>query len=555
MEKHVGTIFLSFVCAFLMSAALYAKNDRLEQDAKQAMLKATRYMVETVSTNGGYVWFYLPDFSRRWGEMEAYKTMIWMQHPGTISMGNLFLDAFGATGDEYYYDAAEKVAAAIIWGQSHEGGWNYVVDFGGDRSLKSWYSTIGKNGWRLEEFQHYYGNATFDDDVTSDAARFLLRMYLEKMDPVYKPALDKAIGFILKSQYVSGGWPQRYPLMYDFNIQGHPDYTSFYTFNDDVTWENIHFLIQCYLTLGEQRFLDPIRRGMDFYLIAQDSSGGWGQQLDLSMHIAGARTYEPAGLLPSTTMRNAMLLLRFYEYTGEKKFLVCVKHAIRWLEETKLPEDKAEDGKYTHPTFVEPGTNRPVYMHRKGSNSKYGYYYHDYNDRNLLAHYHGKCRVPVEMLKEAYQKVIALSPEELSANSPFIIAPFSGEGTPQTFYELSHKRMRMPVTEKLVRKIVNGLDQQGRWLVKHAMTSHPYAGDGQKQEPTDQYASTFVGDETDTSPFRDPSEQEYISTNEYIRNMEALINYLHPEKRTAGPGEWQRLTPPSGGMLQGPQKE
>ncbi len=41
------------------------------------------------------------------------------------------------------------------------------------------------NGWRLEEFQHYYGNATFDDATTAVAAQLMLRMYLEKKDPVY----------------------------------------------------------------------------------------------------------------------------------------------------------------------------------------------------------------------------------------------------------------------------------------------------------------------------------------------------------------------------------
>ena len=35
------------------------------------MKRATTFMVDTVSTNGGYVWTYLPDLSRRWGEMEA----------------------------------------------------------------------------------------------------------------------------------------------------------------------------------------------------------------------------------------------------------------------------------------------------------------------------------------------------------------------------------------------------------------------------------------------------------------------------------------------------
>mgnify|MGYP003694344715 CR=1 FL=1 len=153
------------------------------------MYKATKFMVDSVSTQGGYVWYYLPDLSRRWGEMEAYKTMIWVQDGGTVNVGHMLLDAYNVTGNEYFYQAAEKAAAAaMIWGQSNEGGWNYLIDFAGDRSLKNGMLLLAKNGWRLEEFQHYYGNDTYDDDVTSDAARFLLRMYLEKLDPKYKPA-------------------------------------------------------------------------------------------------------------------------------------------------------------------------------------------------------------------------------------------------------------------------------------------------------------------------------------------------------------------------------
>lgn len=73
------------------------------------------------------------------------------------------------------------MANTLIWGQLECGGWNYVFDFAGENSLKSWYDTVGKNGWRLEEFQHYYGNATYDDAGTMEAAKFLLRMYVEKM--------------------------------------------------------------------------------------------------------------------------------------------------------------------------------------------------------------------------------------------------------------------------------------------------------------------------------------------------------------------------------------
>lgn len=68
-----------------------------------------------------------------------------------------------------------------------------MIDFAGESSLKRWYHTIGKNRWRLEEFQHYYGNDTYDDDVTSDAARFLLKNKFQKKDPRHKAAIDKAI--------------------------------------------------------------------------------------------------------------------------------------------------------------------------------------------------------------------------------------------------------------------------------------------------------------------------------------------------------------------------
>ncbi|MFB6318725.1 pectate lyase [Saccharicrinis sp. FJH54] len=531
MMKKTTLLFLGILGISICSAEILLgqTKDTLNERIKETMYNATRFMVDSVSTNGGYLWNYLPDMSRRWGEMEAYPTMIWLQHPGTVSMGHIFMEAYHTTGNEYYYKAAEKAAAAIIWGQNPEGGWNYMVDFAGDKSLKYWYKTIGKNGWRLEEFQHYYGNSTFDDDVSSDAARFLLQLYLEKLDPKYKPSLDKAINFILESQYPAGGWPQRYPHKEDFIKQGFPDYTSYYTFNDDVTWENIHFLIQCYLTLGEERFLEPIRKGMDFYLQSQDSCGAWAQQLDMDMKPASARTFEPLAYLPSTTCENAFLLLRFYQYTGNRKFLNGVPKAISWLEATKLPEDKTE-GERTHPTFVNVKTNAPVYVHRRGSNEKYGRYYTDENDKNLPSHYYGKSRVPLEQLKKEYSRIAKMPVSELLKDSPITPAPFMHEGTPQKYYNLNRFGYRFSPDKAQVIEIINALDDQHRWLIKHAMTSHPYIGDGKDQTETDEYATTFVGDETDTSPYRDPSDQEYISTSQYIRNMLTLINYLKKTK-------------------------
>ena len=98
-----------------------------------------------------------------------------------------------------------------MFAQHPSGGWNYIADFAGEASLRKWYDTIGKNAWRLEEFQHYYGNATFDDAGTAESAKFFLRLYVEKKDPKYKAPLDKAIKFVLDSQYPIGVWPQRFP--------------------------------------------------------------------------------------------------------------------------------------------------------------------------------------------------------------------------------------------------------------------------------------------------------------------------------------------------------
>ena len=528
-----------FIIVIASGFPLLAQKKDLSVDVKQVMLDATHYMVENVSTNGGYVAFYLPDFSRRWGELEFYKTQVQVQDAGTVSMGNIFLDAYAVTGNEYYYQAAENAAKALIWGQLPCGGWNYMIDFAGDRSLKSWYNTIGKNAWGFEEFNHYYGNATFDDVTTSDAAKFLLRIYLQKLDFTFKTALDKAIAFILESQYPLGGWPQRFPLKYDFPHGKLPDYTSFYTFNDDVIWGNIDFLTQCYVSLGDERFLDPIRRGMNFYLITQQGNpqGGWGQQYDLDLKPAHARTYEPPALLPSFTFDHAMLLLRFYNYTGDRKFLARIPDAIQWLENTRLPPDATQNGKYTHPTFIEMGTNKAIYAHRKGSGVSDGHYWWDYKDENPLLHYGAKANISMEKLKEEYKRVSALAPEEVTKNSPLAVQHFQQDYSPQKYYEAlwpladgpdvarrNYKSLKSP-DETQVRLIINTLDAQHRWLVKHLQISRPYAVSDGGIETNTARLSNENGE-----GIIDSSDQQYLSTSEYEKNMRLLISYLTQKK-------------------------
>jgi PelA/Pel-15E family pectate lyase len=535
MRKKIAlpVLLLGLGCAAVVPRAVAAEAPS-RAAALETMKRATTFMVEKVSYKGGYVWSYLPDFSRQWGEMEARRTMIWMQAPGTSEMGELFLDAYHATGDEYYYQAAEQVAGAVIWGQLPCGGWNYIVDFAGERSLREWYDTVGKNGWRLEEFLHYYGNATFDDSVSSLAGQFLLRIYVEKRDPKFKPALDKAIQFVLDSQYPIGAWPQRYPLMYDFSHHGLADYTSYLTFNDAVISENIDFLLQCYQVLGEKRVLDPIIRGMNSFLVTQQGQPqpGWALQYTPDLKPAGARTYEPKAIVTHTTAANLNNLLQYYRLTGETTYLARIPEAIDWLESVRLGPDVPRNGRGDFPTFLEVGTNKPLYVHRTGSNVINGHYYVDYDPKNTIGHYSSFRSVDTAGLRQRYAEAKAMTPAEATKDSP--LRPGAG------LIDLPRIVTRAGGffgggrgggapggnAGDRIGQLISGLNKDGYWPSPLRSTSHPYHGDGSKEVTPGDYSRTQVGDATDTSPYTSPDAVTGISTSGYMRNMATLIEFV-----------------------------
>jgi len=496
------------------------------------MKRASHFMVDTASVKGGYVWSYLPDMSRRWGEMEAYPTMVWVQPPGTGTMGHLFLDAYHATGDEYYYQAAEKAAAALIAGQQPSGGWHYFIDFGGKTSTAKWYATIGKNAWRLEEFQHFWDNATFDDAGTSEAMQLLLRLYAEKRDAKYLPALNKALGFVLNSQYTNGGWPQRYPkTKFPYIDHGKPDYTSFITFNDDVAGENIRFLIQYYQVMGDRRVLGAIDRAMDIYVRTQQPApqAGWGLQYTLDLKPSGARTYEPTGIVTHTTYANIGQLLNFYRLTGDPKFLKRVPEALDWLESVKSPPELNTDGK-TYPTFLEIGTNRPLYVHRRGSNVVNGEYYVDDNPKNTVAHYSSFRHLDVPKLRREYAALMATPPGEVAKDSPLKATARQ----PLDRYYLTDmgagSDRNSDIAANSPDALVGSLNAVGWWPTELKYTSNRYTRDGSKAAAPGDYSTTRVGDTTDTSPYPDPKPAIGISTGTYIAHMETLIAALADAK-------------------------
>ncbi|MCC6486843.1 MAG: pectate lyase, partial [Candidatus Hydrogenedentes bacterium] len=358
-----------------------------EQETLDAMKKASSFMMNTVSYRGGFVEKYTEDLSERWGEVPARPSIIWVQETGTVSVGKAMLDAYQRTGDAAFLGYAERVANALIWGQLPCGGWHYFIDFD-PQGTQQWYHDVLEKAWGWEEFYHWSGNATFDDNTSIGAASFLLDVYETTQKPEYRIPVEKAIQFVLDAQYPLGGWPQRFPLSYDAPFEGRPDYSSFYTFNDGVISGCIHFLLRAHALFGDERYHDAAKRGMFFTALAQmpRPQAGWAQQYDMDLSPAQARSYEPASVNPSQTVENIHALMKYYKTTGDRRFLQGIPDALVWLKNSPLPEGHSSDG-HTHAQFLEVGTNKPLYAHRSGTGVEDGRYWVDYQPGNFPDHY------------------------------------------------------------------------------------------------------------------------------------------------------------------------
>ena len=91
------------------------------REAATALRKAVEFFRKEVAVEGGYVWKYSDDLAKREGEGKVSPTTVWVQPPGTPSVGMAYLTAYEATGDKYYLEAARETAGALLRGQLRSG--------------------------------------------------------------------------------------------------------------------------------------------------------------------------------------------------------------------------------------------------------------------------------------------------------------------------------------------------------------------------------------------------------------------------------------------------
>lgn len=486
--------------AAILVLAASAEEPPSREAVEAAMTRATAFMMNTVANRGGFVWAYDLDLTP-YGELPARPSMIWVEPPGTPSVGLVLLEAYHATDDETYLDYARDVAKPLIWGQHPSGGWHYFIDFE-PAGLHAYYDALFSKCWGWQEYLHYYDNCTFDDFSTSEPTRFLLDLYAATGEPQYRAPLDKALDHIVRAQYPNGAWPQRFPTGKLFPREDLPDYTPFYTFNDGVMSDTIDVLLEAWRTLGDERYHDAARRGMDFYLLAQlpRPQAGWAQQYNLNLEPAWGRPFEIGTVCAGQTAENIHDLQQFYKITGDRRYLDAIPAALDWLDSARLPDVAG----YTHTYFYERGTNKPLYIRQSGETID-DVTFIVTDDVEGSYPYGNKFNLDVDAMRREFERVKALSREEARQEYETSLHPALLPAQIRGGY-LGKAMSETQQTDAGIAAIIASQDEHGLWReTVHIMD--PF------------------------SPFTKPGETfEGYSTGGYIGRMYRMINYLNQRK-------------------------
>jgi PelA/Pel-15E family pectate lyase len=455
------------------------EQDALRARARGALKKAASYYRTRVAAHGGYVYYYSLDLSQRWGEGQATADQVWVQPPGTPTVGAALLRAWEATGDRYYLDAARDAASALLYGQLQSGGWQQAIDFD-PRGRKVGLYRNGKGGGRNN-------NSTLDDGITQAALRFLMRMdrAAERRDPAVHEGVRVALDALLKAQYPCGAFPQvwtgpvpatpvlkaRYPS-YDWRTEGRiRNYWEMYTLNDGVAGHVADVLLDARAAYGDPRYEAALARLGDFLILAQmpEPQPAWAQQYGHTMHPIWARRFEPPAVTGGESQDALRTLMKVYRARRDAKYLEPIPRAIAYLKRSLL-----RDGRLAR--YYELQTNRPLYMTRRGDE-----YSLTYDDAALPEHYGWKVPSHLEEIEAEYRAL--LRPAPAGAAPPSAPAPAD--------------------LEARVRSAVESLDAQGRWI-------STYAGEGLVGQP--RFAANF----------------RYLSSATCSANLTLLADYLAP---------------------------
>jgi len=443
---------LVLLCSTSLVCGAASAEAPLRQRAAAALCQATDFFRREVATEGGYLWRYSEDLKTREGEGRASDTTVWVQPPGTPSVGIALLDAYRATGDAYYLDAARQAGYGLVRGQLHSGGWDYRIEFDPSRRRRYAYRVDGPPEADRRN------TTTLDDNTTQAALRLLMRLdqTLKFEDAKIHEAARYGLSRLLQAQYPNGAWPQRFerppdPEKFPVKQAGYPDswsrtypkvsYAGDYTFNDNAISDVIDVMFEAGRTYNEDKYRAAAERAGRFILLAQmpEPQPAWAQQYDADMHPAWARKFEPPAVTGGESQGVMRTLLQLYRRTGSKKYLEPIPRAIAYFRRSQLP-----DGRLAR--FYELKTNKPLYFTID--------YKLTYSDADMPTHYAFKVSNGIDAIERAYQQALKVDPKQLAQE-------------PQ-----ASSRKASPGLMNRVRSVISSLDDRGRWVEEGRMKYH-----------------------------------------------------------------------------------
>lgn len=349
-------------------------DEALRARAAEVMAKAATFYRTEAASHGGYVYYYSEDLSVRKGEGLATREQIWVQPPGTPTVGMAFLEVHEATDAPFYLDAAVSAAEALVYGQLRSGGWTNLVDFDPAGERRGDYRN-GKGSPKGKDF------STLDDGISQAAIRLMMRVdrALEFADGEIHEAAGFALDALLKAQFSNGGFPQgwddvpaagkpagsaRYPE-YDWRTEGRiKEYWDLYTLNDGVAGTVAETLIEAHAIYGEERFEEALRRLGDFLLLAQmpEPQPAWAQQYNYEMIPVWARKFEPPAIAARESEDAMETLMRIATVTREAKYLAPIPSttSARWASPKRCSSPPAPRSPAPPPTREGPTASPPA---------------------------------------------------------------------------------------------------------------------------------------------------------------------------------------------------
>ena len=410
--------------ALLAVPSVASSDDVSAERAARALRRAVTYFRTRVATEGGYLWRYAADFSEREGELPAAPTTVWVQPPGTPTVGMAYLGAYELTGDRYYLEAARETATALLRGQLASGGWDYRIEMAPDDRKGFAYRVDAGAPSASSDKSHTGRNVTtLDDNTTQAALTFLVRVdrAFGFADATLHEAVEFGLHSLLAAQYPNGAWPQRFtaspdPAKFPVQRASYPetwsreypgkDYRGYYTFNDNTMADVIELMFLAADVYGERKYAEAGKRGGEFIRLAQmpEPQPGWAQQYDARMNPAWARKFEPPAVTGAESQRVMETLLRLFELTRERRFLEPLPRALAYYRRSLLSNGQLA-------RFYELRTNRPLYFTKD--------YRLTYSDADLPTHYGFKARSRLEAIRTQLERQAATVDSDVPAAKAF----------------------------------------------------------------------------------------------------------------------------------------